>query len=57
MIDVPIAISHIVLQAAELGMACAVEFEIDEEKVKAAVNAGKDYRAVALIALGKPETA
>ncbi|MBI5526769.1 MAG: nitroreductase family protein [Deltaproteobacteria bacterium] len=52
MIDVPIAISHIVLQAAELGIACAVEFGVDEAAVKAAVGAGEGFRAVALVALG-----
>jgi len=55
MIDVPIAISHIVLQAAELGVSCAVEYEIDEGAVKNAVGAGKEHRAVAAIALGKQE--
>jgi nitroreductase len=53
MIDVPIAISHIVLMAAELGLACRVEFDFDEEMVKAAVAATKDHRAVAVLAIGK----
>jgi nitroreductase len=54
MIDVPIALSHMALQAAEIGLHCAIEFEIDEGKVKDAVRAGKDYRAVAIAAIGKP---
>jgi nitroreductase len=57
MIDVPIAISHIVLQAAEIGAACAVEFELDEGAVKAAVGAGPGHRAVALVALGQRSSA
>lgn len=54
MIDVPIALSHMALQAAEIGLSCAIEFEIDEEKVKNAVRAGREYRAVAIMAIGKP---
>ena len=57
MIDVPIAMTHIVLQAGELGLSCAVEFEIDEEPVKKAVGAGEGFRAVAVMALGTQEAA
>ena len=54
LIDVPIAIAHIVLQAAELGLACEVDLEVDEDIVKTAVQAGPGFRAVALLALGQP---
>jgi nitroreductase len=52
MIDIPIAISHIVLMATELEISTAVEFEFDEQKIIDLFNPPKKYRAVALIALG-----
>jgi len=57
MIDVPIAISHIVLQAGELGLACAVEYDLDETAVKQTVGAGEGFRAVAVLAIGTPRAA
>jgi nitroreductase len=53
MIDVPIALCHAALQAAELGLACAVEFDVNEDIVRRAVGAGADYRAVAVLAIGR----
>lgn len=52
MIDVPIAISHIVLMAKEIGISASLDFEFDEERLKEIINPPKSYRAVALIALG-----
>ena len=52
MIDVPIAISHIILMAKEIGISASLDFEIDEGRLKEIINPPKSYRAVALIALG-----
>ena len=52
MIDVPIAISHIIFMAKEIGISASLDFEIDEGRLKEIVNPPKSYRAVALIALG-----
>jgi len=52
MIDIPIAVSHIVLQATELDISTAVEYEFDEQKIIGLFNHQKKYRAVALVALG-----
>jgi len=55
MIDIPIAVSHIVLGATELKISTVVEFEFDEQKIVDLFNPPKKYRAVALIALGYQE--
>jgi nitroreductase len=52
MIDVPIAMSHIVLMAKEIGISASLDFEIDEGRLKEIIKSPKSYRAVALIALG-----
>ncbi len=52
MIDIPIAISHIILMAKETGISASLDFEFDEGRLKEIVNPPKSYRAVALIALG-----
>jgi len=54
MIDVPIALSHILLQAAEIGLACAWTLECDEAAVRRALSIPEDVRVVALIAIGRP---
>lgn len=51
-IDVPIALSHIVLMATELGLSACVEFEFDEKMTVDLLMPPKKYRAIALIALG-----
>ena len=53
-IDVPIAVTHMLLQAEELGISCAWTLEFDEPKVKEILEIPQDVRVVALIALGKP---
>ncbi|MBN1573851.1 MAG: nitroreductase family protein [Deltaproteobacteria bacterium] len=52
MIDVPIDLSHIILMAKELGISASIEFEFDETRVVELLNPPKNYRAVALVALG-----
>ncbi len=52
MIDIPIAVTHIVLMARELGVSVGLSFDFDEKKLLALVRAPKDYRAVILVALG-----
>ncbi len=52
MIDVPIALSHIVLMAAELGISATIDFEFEEKKTVELLSTPKNYRAVALVALG-----
>jgi nitroreductase len=55
MIDIPIAATHIILTARELGISSALSFDFDEKRVLGLVRAPKDYRAVLLIALGYAE--
>jgi nitroreductase len=52
MIDVPIALSHILLMAVELGISASIDFEFDEKKAVGLLNPPTNYRAVALVALG-----
>jgi nitroreductase len=55
MIDVPIALAHIVLAAQEAGVSTSLAFDFDEGALIALVGAPRGYRAVALIALGYAE--
>jgi nitroreductase len=55
MIDVPIAITHIVLMAEELGIGTSLSFDFDEAALLRLIRAPKEYRAVSLIALGYAE--
>ncbi|MBN1881593.1 MAG: nitroreductase family protein [Deltaproteobacteria bacterium] len=52
MIDVPIAVSHLLLSAAELGLGCSWTYEFDEQDTLSIIEAPKRYRVVALVALG-----
>jgi nitroreductase len=52
MIDVPIALAHIILAARELGVSVSLSFDFDDERLIALLGARRGYRAVALIALG-----
>lgn len=54
LIDVPIAMSHILLMTAELGLAANVVLQFHENKVRHAVHAPLGTRAVAIISLGYP---
>jgi nitroreductase len=56
MIDVPIAVSHLLLAAADLGLASAFSMQVDEPKLLDAVSAVENkYRAMGLLALGYGE--
>ena len=55
MIDVPIALAHVVLMAREAGVSVSLAFEFDEERLLSLVAAPRKYRAVALMALGYAE--
>ena len=55
MIDVPIALSHVVLAARERGVSVSLSFEFDEQRVMKLIDAPKGYRGVALVAIGYPE--
>jgi nitroreductase len=52
MIDVPIALTHIILAARESGVSASLSFEFDEDRLIALLGAPRGYRPVALIALG-----
>ncbi len=52
MIDVPIALTHVILAARELGVSSALSFDFDEGRLMGLLGAPRGYRAVALIALG-----
>jgi len=55
MIDVPIAVSHILLGVAERGLGCAWTYEFDEQRARSIINAPERYRAVVLVAVGHIE--
>jgi nitroreductase len=54
LIDVPIALSHMLLMASELGLAANVVIHFNENKVSRVVQAPMQTRAVALLSLGYP---
>jgi len=54
LIDVPIALSHMLLMASELGLAANVTLHFNENKVRRAVQAPIQARVVAILALGYP---
>lgn len=53
LIDVPIAVTHMLLKAAELGLACAWTLDPDEMVVRRALAIPEEVRVVALLALGR----
>ena len=54
MIDVPIAVVHVLLQAHELGLACAWTLDSDEAAIRDALSIPQDVRVIAVLALGWP---
>jgi nitroreductase len=54
MIDVPIAVAHMLLEAAEIGLACAWTLDCDEGQVRQLLEIPDDVRVIALLALGWP---
>jgi nitroreductase len=51
-LDVPIALTHMLLQAAELGLACRWTLAVDEGAVREVLSIPEDVRVVALLGLG-----
>jgi nitroreductase len=54
MVDVTIALENIVLAAASEGLGTCWVGSFEEDKVKQLLNIPKDYRVVALVAMGYP---
>jgi len=54
LIDVPIALSHMLLMASELGLAANVVIDFNESRVTRIVQAPMQTRVVALLTLGYP---
>jgi len=52
MIDVPIAVTQMLLMATELGLACSWTLDLDADVVRRALAIPDDARVVALLALG-----
>ncbi len=52
MIDVPIAATHVVLRATEMGLTCAWTLDCDEGAVRAALGIPAEVRVVAMVAVG-----
>jgi nitroreductase len=52
LVDVPIALSHILLQAAELEIPCTWTLELDELACRRTLGVPEDVRVIALVALG-----
>lgn len=55
MIDVPIAMTHILFMASEMGLVCQWTLDCDEAKVRQILSIPSDVRIVGIIALGLPE--
>jgi nitroreductase len=53
-LDVPIALTQLLLQAAEIGLRCSWTFELDETRVRSALGVPEGVRVIALCALGWP---
>ena len=54
LIDVPISLTHVLLQAAELGLACAWTVELDEGRVRSTLGVPDETAVIALCAVGWP---
>jgi nitroreductase len=54
MLDVPIALSHMLLMATDLGLAANVSLHFNENKVRHVTQSPIQARAVALLTLGYP---
>jgi nitroreductase len=52
MIDVPIAATHVLLRAAEMGLPCAWTLDCDEGAVRGALGIPAEVRVIAIVAVG-----
>ena len=53
MVDVPIAVVHLLLEARELGLGCAWTLDFDEGRVRERLAIPAAVRVIALLALGR----
>lgn len=51
-LDVPIALTHMLLQSEELGLSCRWTLDVDERAVREFLSIPRDVRVVALLGLG-----
>jgi nitroreductase len=54
MLDVPIAMTQILLQATELGLGCSWTLDCDEDLLRRLLGIPDDVRVVAVLGLGWP---
>jgi nitroreductase len=54
MLDVPIAVTQILLQATELGLGCCWTLECDEDQLRRLLDIPNDVRVIAVLGLGWP---
>jgi nitroreductase len=52
MIDVPIAATHLLLRATEMGLSCAWTLDCDEGAVRVALGIPAEVRVIAVVAVG-----
>ncbi len=52
MLDVPIATTHMLLRATEMGLPCAWTLDCDESAVRAALGIPVEVRVIAIVAVG-----
>jgi nitroreductase len=52
MLDVPIATTHMVLRATEMGLPCGWTLDCDESAVRAALGIPAEVRVIAIVAVG-----
>jgi hypothetical protein len=57
LIDVPIAVTNVLVAGADFGLGWQAAFRFDHRAVAACVGAPDDHRAVALVGLGVPDAA
>jgi nitroreductase len=55
-LDVPIALTQLLLEAVEIGLGCSWTLELDEVRVRTTLGIPDDVRVIALCALGWPAT-
>jgi nitroreductase len=54
MVDVPIAVVHLLLEAKELGLDCGWTLDVDEVRMREILGIPAEVRVIALLALGRP---
>lgn len=54
MVDVPIAVTQILLQATELGLGCCWTLECDEDQLRHLLGIPEEVRVIAVVGIGWP---